>query len=126
MAKKVVLIGHCGADSSYLRIAVGSADRSAQVVAADDEASLQRVLADGADLLLVNRVLDYGFAEDGGIELIGRLRRQHPQLRMILVSNYADAQQAAVAAGALPGFGKRELGTPKVAQLLRDVLAGEG
>jgi hypothetical protein len=41
---------------------------------------------------------------------------------MMLVSNYADAQQAAVAAGALPGFGKRELGTPRVSQLIRDAL----
>jgi hypothetical protein len=41
----------------------------------------------------------------------------------MLVSNYADAQQAAVAAGALPGFGKREIGTPKVKELLRSALA---
>ena len=42
---------------------------------------------------------------------------------MMLVSNYHDAQQAAVAVGAVPGFGKRELGTPKAAQLLREALA---
>ena len=123
MAKKVVLIGHCGADSSYLRIAVGSADRSAQVVMADDEAMLQRYLGEGADLLLLNRVLDHGFAEGEGVALIRRLRQKHPGLKMMLVSNYDDAQQAAVAVGAVPGFGKRELGTPKAAQLLREALA---
>jgi DNA-binding NarL/FixJ family response regulator len=123
MAKTVVLIGHCGADSSYLRIAVGSADPSAQVVMADDEATLQRHLGEGADLLLLNRVLDYGFAEEEGVALIRRLRQKHPELKMMLVSNYDDAQQAAIAVGALPGFGKRELGTPKAAQLLREALA---
>jgi len=31
-----------------------------------------------------------------------------------------------VAAGALPGFGKRELGSERVTKLLREVLADEG
>jgi hypothetical protein len=41
---------------------------------------------------------------------------------MMLVSNYPDAQAAAVAAGAVPGFGKREIGTPRVAQVIREAL----
>ena len=123
MTKKVVLIGHCGPDSGYLRLAVTSADRAAQVLAADDEQSLQRLIDDGANLLLFNRVLDCGFSEEDGAAVIRRLKARHPNLKMMLVSNYADAQQAAIAAGALPGFGKRELGTPGVAQLLRDALA---
>jgi hypothetical protein len=40
----------------------------------------------------------------------------------MLVSNYAEAQAAAVAAGAVPGFGKREIGQPRVAQLIREAL----
>jgi hypothetical protein len=39
------------------------------------------------------------------------------------VSNYPDAQAAAVAAGGMPGFGKREIGTPRVGQVIRDALA---
>ena len=34
MAKKVLLVGHCGADSSYMRMVVRSAGTSAQVIAA--------------------------------------------------------------------------------------------
>jgi hypothetical protein len=44
----------------------------------------------------------------------------------MLVSNYADAQAAAVAAGALSGFGKREIGNPKVKQLLENALINSG
>jgi hypothetical protein len=73
--------------------------------------------------VLINRIIDWGFAEQEGVALISRLRRTHPILKTMLVSNYADAQQAAVAAGALPGFGKREIGTPKVKELLRNALA---
>ena len=43
-------------------------------------------------------------------------------VKMMLVSNYPDAQAAAVEAGALPGFGKRDIGSPRVKELLRQAL----
>jgi len=81
------------------------------------------MVSDGVDLLLLNRELDYGFTDRRGVDMIRRLRPQHPQLRFMLVSNYADAQQSAIAAGAMPGFGKREIGSPRVSQVLREALA---
>ena len=122
MAKKVALIGHCGPDSSYLRMAVMSADRGIHVVAADDDESLKRLLEEGVDLLLVNRVLDYGFSDEQGVSLIRKLRPYYPQVKMMLVSNYPDAQAAALAAGADGGFGKREVGSERVRTLLRETL----
>ena len=123
MPKKIVLVGHCGPDSTFLRITVGKADRGAQVLAADDSAELRRLLDDGVDLLLFNRQLDYGFDDHEGVAVIRKLRAFYPNVKMMLVSNYPEAQAAAVAAGALPGFGKREMGSPRVAELLRDALA---
>jgi len=122
MAKRVVLVGHCGPDSSYLRITVSKASPGVQVLAADDDASLGKVLGDGVDLLLLNRQLDFGFDESDGVGLLKRLRRIYPELKAMLVSNYPDAQAAAMAEGALPGFGKRELGTSRVAELIREAL----
>jgi CheY-like chemotaxis protein len=122
MSKKVALVGHCGPDSSFLKIAVSRAAREAKVLSADDSQSLKRVLDDGVDLLLLNRQLDFGFDEEEGVEVIRKLRATHPQVKTMLVSNYADAQAAAVAEGALPGFGKRELNTPKVAEMIRAAL----
>ena len=121
--KKVVLVGHCGPDSSYLVMSVKSAIPGAAVVSVEDEADLQRVLNEGADLILMNRQLDYGFAESLGADLIARIHRTHPRTRLMLVSNYEDAQSAAIANGALPGFGKRELGSPRVKKLLADALS---
>lgn len=122
MPKKVALIGHCGPDSSYLRMAVMQASKGAKVVGADERDELQKVLEDGVDLLLFNRELGYGFDEEKGVDVIKRLRAENPNLKMMLVTNYPDAQQDAIAAGALPGFGKRELGSPRVVQLLKDAL----
>jgi CheY-like chemotaxis protein len=123
MSKKVVLVGHCGPDSSFLRIAVSRVGKDVQVLSADDGKELNRVLEAGVDLLLLNRQLDYGFDDDEGIAVIRKLRPSYPDVKMMLVSNYAEAQAAAVAEGALPGFGKRELGTPRVAELIREALA---
>src|SRR3954467_14858489 len=117
MSKKVVLVGHCGPDSSFLRMSVSAADRNFKVVSADDLEELYAQLKDGADLLLLNRELGYGFDDSMGVDLIRSLRPKPPDLKMMLVSNYPEAQAAAVAAGAVPGFGKRELGSTRVAQL---------
>ena len=122
MSKKVALVGHCGPDSSYLRMAVSQADRTIQVLAADDTGELNAVLAQGVDLLLLNREMPYGFDDSEGVDLIRKLRAKHPSVKMMLVSNYPDAQAAAVAAGGVPGFGKREIGTPRVTNVIREAL----
>ena len=122
MPKKVALVGHCGPDSSFLRIAVSKAERDVHVFMVDDDSSLKRVLDSGVDLLLLNRQLDFGFDEHEGIDLIRKIRARYPAVKQMLVSNYAEAQAAAVALGALPGFGKREIGTPRVSELLREAL----
>jgi hypothetical protein len=123
MSKKVVLVGHCGPDSSFLRMAVAAADRSLKVFMADDHDELNQQLDAGADLLLFNRELGWGFDQTLGVEIIRDLRPRHPNVKMMLISNYADAQAAAQQAGAVPGFGKREIGSPRVAKLIREALA---
>ena len=122
MSKKVALIGHCGPDSSYLKMTIRNAVKGAEILAADDDAELHTVLSGDVDLLLFNRELGYGFSEPQGVKAIQRLRASNPGLKMMLISNYPDAQAAAQAAGALPGFGKRELGSKHVVELLRDAL----
>src|SRR5438874_10520849 len=121
----VALVGHCGPDSSYLRMAVQSAVREAQILMVDDDEDLSRLIQHGVDLLLLNRELDWGFSVRRGVDLIKQLRAEQPQLKVMLVSNYADAQAEAQAAGAVPGFGKREIGSPRVKDVLRSALTEE-
>src|SRR5688500_2920286 len=75
-------------------------------VATIDEAMLM-MRKQGYDLVLVNRVID-GDGSDG-LGLIRRAKREELTLPIMLVSNYTDAQSAAVAAGGVPGFGKANL-----------------
>jgi len=123
MRKRVVLVGHCGPDSSYLRAVLTSVDRGVEISAAEDEQSLMTALESGVDLVLFNRLLDYGFEEVEGAKVIARVHQQFPQAKLMLVSNYPQAQTDAVAAGALPGFGKRELGSSRVREILKSVLS---
>ena len=122
-AKKILLVGHCGPDGSYLRSAVRAALGDVRFLQANDNAQLQKSLVDGVDLALFNRDLGYDLDPATGVEMIGALRAQYPALRMMLVSNHPDAQAAAVAAGAQPGFGKRQIGTPRVTEAIRAALA---
>lgn len=120
----VLLVGHCGPDTSYLRSAVKKALPTAEVRSVHDEAGLAKEVAAGsAPLLLVNRVLEPGFATESGIELIPSLKSAYPAARILLVSNYPEAQEQAVRLGALPGFGKKDIGTPRLNTLLQASVA---
>jgi hypothetical protein len=123
MSKKIALVGHCGPDSSYLRMTVmKAAGKDAQILMADDDSELKHALEQGVDLVLFNRELGYGFQDKMGVDAIKRLKSSHPDVKSMLVSNYPDAQAAAVANGAAPGFGKREIGSPRVVEVIREAL----
>ena len=122
MAKTVTLVGHCGPDSSFLRMAVSSAAPGAAVRMADTDAELDAALEGGSDLLLFNRVLEVGFEDSDGVAALRRAKERRPGQAVMMVSNYPETQRDAEAAGALPGFGKREIGSDRAKQRLADAL----
>jgi DNA-binding NtrC family response regulator len=122
MATVVLSVGQCGFDDSSIARLVrnelgASLDRA---YSADD--ARRKIAEKKYDLILLNRVFD----GDGssGVDLIAELNKQGNAPPMILVSNYDDAQQAAVAAGAFPGFGKSALSTPQAAECLKKAVSG--
>lgn len=124
--RRIGLVGHCGPDASYLMLAAKKAVPAAEVVRIDDDTALDAFLAGGGEgLLLVNRVLDGEFGGDSGIELIRRLRQSHATVALMLVSNFDSAQEEAIQAGAMRGFGKREIGGAKVNELIKNAFAGD-
>ena len=118
--RKIALVGHCGPDSYMLRSSVKHSVKESDVAMIADEAKLAAALEGGVELLLINRQLDGVFNSHEGVDLVRRLAASHPQVATMIISNYADAQRAAEAAGARPGFGKSEIGSAK----MRDALAG--
>ena len=118
----MILVGHCSPDSSYLWIAIRAIKPDAIVERAMDDTSLLAYLQKGASLLLINRLLDGEYENYDGIELLAKCRNSHPHIPAMLISNYADAQANAIAAGAIPGFGKSELTSGKARELLASLL----
>jgi two-component system chemotaxis response regulator CheY len=121
-AKRILSLGQCGADHAALAGTIQS-DLDAQVVAADTiEEALTLLRDEDFDLVLVNRVLEYG---GSGIDFISRLKADESlkDVPIMLVSNYEDAQKEAVQRGALPGFGKSRLRSPQTVARLKQVLA---
>jgi hypothetical protein len=82
-----------------------------------DEA-LERMKGGDYALVLFNRLV---FADGSeGLHLV-RTAKRDPTLAgtpMMMISNYADAQAASVAAGAEPGFGKKAVGSADAVRLL--------
>ncbi len=114
-----VLVGHCDADSHALLQLVRQLAPAAAIVSVDDEVALGECLKQPC-VLLVNRVLDGDFEAESGIELIARLAQDPGGAPpMVLISNFAEAQDAAVAAGAQRGFGKSQLNSPATKSLLQ-------
>ena len=74
-------------------------------------------------LVMVNRKLDADYSD--GLEIIRKIKAD-PKLAAtpcMLVTNYAEHQQAAVAAGAEPGFGKLAYDRPETREQLARFLS---
>ena len=122
MTRSIALVGHCGVDGPRLQREIGGALPGTDVVRVNTTADLRRYLKEHADLFLVNRE-PVGFNEEG-LDIIRQIHEECPDVKVMLVSDYPEAQDAAVQAGALKGFGKSEFGsdslTDTVKQALRD------
>ncbi len=105
---RVVLVGHCGADTGMLRHAIQSLDPNIEVESEHDQEKVEGWAEQGA-LLLINRVLDGRFFSSRGVDLIKSLKDKSSDSRLMLISNYPEAQQEAEEAGALQGFGKSDV-----------------
>lgn len=100
-----VLVGHCSPDSGMLRSLISSVVNGASIERVNELAGLEPHAHPRA-IWLVNRVLDGSFGEEDGLSLI---KRHAGGPVLLLVSNFADAQEEAIRRGAVRGFGKRAM-----------------
>lgn len=122
--KRVLDVGNCDLDHGTLTRYLQQHFQVEVVRARLRDEALATLRQQPCDLVLVNRLLD----EDGseGLEVIRQIKAD-PQLARVpcmLISNFPESQQAAVAAGAEYGFGKKELDMPQTRQRLARFLDG--
>lgn len=117
--KKVLSVGNCSYDDSRIgRMlqSVGAASERAR----DAEDAKAKLKAGGYNLVLINRVFDANGAS--GLEFVAELKKDHPDVKTMLVSDYPEAQANAVVAGALQGFGKSQLSDPDTQAKVKQAL----
>lgn len=110
--KTILSVGQCSFDHGNISRAIQGRYQATIATAATREEALGWLSGNRAALVLVNRLFD----EDGdsGIDFLREAKAAHPGTAFLLVSNLAEAQAEAQAAGAAVGFGKAELNTAKM------------
>ena len=120
--KRVLDVGQCSPDHWSIKHLV-EGELGAQVVQAHSlEQSLELLRQQPFDLVLVNRKLDADYSD--GLEIIRQIKADAELAKtpVMLVSNYPEYQDEAVAAGAEPGFGKAQLNSPATRKRLEAYL----
>lgn len=118
---KVISAGNCDFDGPKIATLVSVCGGDCIDVSTVSE--LKTAIAEHAPaLILFNRILDLDQTQS--IPLIAKMKadENYKQIPMMLISNYEESQAEAVAAGALPGFGKNALEAPETAKLIKDAL----
>jgi CheY-like chemotaxis protein len=122
MSKRVLDVGQCCMDHSTIRsyLTRNFDCEVAQTHGADD--TLHQLKGGRFDLVLINRKLDADYTD--GIEIIRQIKAD-PSVAgvpVMLVTNLPEHQEAAIAAGAIRGFGKKEYDQPETREKLAAVL----
>jgi len=109
MPKRVVEIGNCDVDHSQIRLLIEHEFSAIVARCHDGDEALRELAKSPADLVLVNRVLDRD--QSDGLEVIRSIKAdpRFGHMPCMLLTNFPEFQQAAVAAGAELGFGKAAL-----------------
>ena len=123
MKKRVLSVGQCVPDQNAIaRMLAGR--YGAEVLKADKaDDALAALRSAPIDLVLVNRKLDCDYTD--GLDIIRQIKADATltHIPCMLVSNYTEHQDTAVAAGAQRGFGKAELDHPQTQERLQQVLS---
>src|SRR5262245_15451592 len=122
MRKRVLDVGQCGPDHATIR-AYLTRNFDCEVVQVDNaEGALSQFKKGRFELVLVNRKLDIDYSD--GIEVIRQLKANPNSagVPVMLVTNYPEHQEAAIAAGAVRGFGKLEYEKPETRAKIADIL----
>jgi DNA-binding NarL/FixJ family response regulator len=121
MPSVILVAGNCSPDNAALRRTLNQAFGSVEWMEVDSRRELVSALSDRSpDLVLVNRVFD-ATGEDG-IAIIRELAGSESKTRFMLISNFGWAQDEAMQAGAVAGFGKSQLFEGATIERIRSAL----
>ena len=118
MPHKVLDVGQCVPDHAAIRRLIEGTFGAQVRQTHGPTDTLAAMRQEPFDLVLINRKLDADYSD--GMDILQAIKAD-PQLSatpVMLVTNYAEHQQLAIAAGAEPGFGKAQLTSPTTLERL--------
>lgn len=107
---RVIDVGNCAPDFASIKRMLVSQFQATVVQANGAADALKLAKSQPTDLVLINRKLDMDYSD--GTEVLKQLKAD-PETRdipVMLTTNYAEHQQAAMELGAVEGFGKLAIG----------------
>lgn len=123
MPKQVLSVGQCGPDTMTLRRYLETHFK-AQMLTSDIWSDTEQALRQNeVDLVLINRKLDADYTD--GMEILRKIKSDESlrHLPVMIVTNYPEHQEAAVAAGGEYGFGKLQYDQPETKERLAAFLS---
>ena len=122
MPKRILDVGQCAPDHATLSAYLNTHFDCQIVQCHGLEDTLAELARQSYDLVLINRKLDRDYSD--GIEILKAIKASAGLARVpvMLVTNYEEHQQAAIAAGGERGFGKLEFDDPATVTRLAAVL----
>lgn len=109
---RVIDVGNCAPDFSSIKRMLESQFQATVVQANGAADALKLAKSQSTNLVLINRKLDMDYSD--GTDVLKQFKAD-PETRdipVMLTTNYAEHQQAAIELGAVEGFGKLSIGEP--------------
>ncbi|MEM8946895.1 MAG: response regulator [Planctomycetota bacterium] len=122
MSKKVLDVGNCGPDFATITNYLTSNFDCIVEQAHGTSDALTKLKADQFDLVTINRKLDADYSD--GVEVLKAIKAdaEVAAVPVMLVTNMAEHQDAAIELGAIRGFGKLEYDKPETKEKVASVL----
>jgi DNA-binding response OmpR family regulator len=123
MSKRVIDVGNCVPDHAAIRRLIETNFDAHVVQAHDLKDTLRELEREPTALVLVNRKLDIDYSD--GMLIIRHLKScdEWSATPVMLISNYAEYQEEAIAAGCERGFGKQDLRSDVTLEKLKQFLS---
>jgi len=120
--KRVLDVGQCVPDHAAIRRLMEGTFGAEVVQTHGLDDTLAALRGGHFDLVLINRKLDADYSD--GIEILKRIKAEPPisAVPVMLITNYPEYQQASIAAGGEPGFGKAELANAETHAKIKKLL----
>ena len=122
MSKTLLDCGNCGPDFHAIRQMVSSHFGASVVQSHGVEDTLETLRNQPVDLVTVNRKLDRDYSDGLDVAVAIKSDPELSSVPVMLVTNYEEHQETAMAAGCVRGFGKLALKDAETRELLKPFL----